>query len=405
MHVAFLNMPIEYYSPVSGGAISTIIMQTARELIARGHQVTVLTRVSDDLTYDVGKVVPLRLPSRDSLSPLSRLVSRARGKMNRWDWPYYEYYLSSFSKAIRALREPPDVVVVFNDLITPKYLRRLLPGAKLVVWLQNEQGTRHLDISAAIDATDAYLTCSQYIREWTLNRYPIPPARVTVAHSGVDLQAFFPRSGFLSPVNALRVLFLGRLDPNKGPDIAVDAVASLRKEGLPIGITVVGSLWFYGNGDPMHDPFFRELSEKMTAAQATHLGHLARPQVPEIVRQHDVVCILSRSNEPFGLVVLEAMASGCAVIASNRGGLPEACGGAAALVDPDDAAAVRECLRSLVQDPQALADMKKRSVERAAAGSWGACADRLESVVASVANQAGLASRRKGSSEHEPAAA
>ena len=96
---------------------------------------------------------------------------------------------------------------------------------------------------------------------------------------------------------------------------------------MPISLTVAGGLWFYGHGDEMNDPYFRLLKSKMDAAEASCLGHVVRAEVPELIRDHDVVCVLSRSQEPFSLVALEAMASGCAVIASNRGGLPEACGG------------------------------------------------------------------------------
>ncbi|MGA2163148.1 MAG: hypothetical protein ABSH36_01610, partial [Solirubrobacteraceae bacterium] len=55
-------------------------------------------------------------------------------------------------------------------------------------------------------------------------------------------------------VDAPRVLFLGRIDPNKGPDIAADAVATLRAEGLQVKLTVAGGLWFYGHGREMEDP-------------------------------------------------------------------------------------------------------------------------------------------------------
>jgi len=179
-------------------------------------------------------------------------------------------------------------------------------------------------------------------------------------------------------VDSPRVLFLGRIDPNKGPDIAADAVAALRAEGLRLSLTVAGGLWFYGHGREMEDPFFNSFNTKMEAAGADYRGHVPRARVPELVRAHDIVCVLSRSEEPFGLVALEAMASGCAVIASRRGGLPEACGGAAMLVDPDDFPAVTDALRRLVTDPALLRRTKRQSVERAARAPWAGCAQLLE---------------------------
>jgi len=373
-------MPIEYYSPISGGAISTITMSTARELLARGHRVSVLTKVNGDETYDVGEVIPIRAPERNDLHFLQRRLSSLRQRVSKWDWPYFEHYLRSVRGKLAGLDPAPDAVVVFNDLVSPSYIKRTLPGTEVLVWLQNEWNTR-FDVQKTVASTGCFLTCSDAIRRWTASRHDIPLERLRVVHSGVDPEIFHPRADYLDATAAPRVLFIGRIDPNKGPDIAADAVAALQAEGLRLSLTVAGGLWFYGHGREMEDPFFRTLRGKMDAAGADYRGHVARGGVPELIRAHDIVCVLSRSTEPFGLVALEAMASGCAVIASNRGGLPEACGGAAALVDPDDFAAVTDAMRRLASDPGALRRAKQQSVDRAAGAPWSGCARQLEEAV------------------------
>ena len=389
MHICFLNMPIEYYSPVSGGAISTIIMETARELMVRGHDVTVLTITGDDDVYDAGVVIPIRAAARGNLSFLQRRLSGLRRRIHRWDWPYFEHYAASFSRALKNLSPTPDAVILFNDFISPLYVKKVLAKSQVLVWLQNEQSTNRKDPSRLWRSIDHFLTCSSYIRDWTAGRYGIPLDRFTVAHSGVDLAAFRPRQDFLDSSDILRVLFIGRIDPNKGPDIAADAVAALRSEGLPVQFTVAGGLWFYGHGGEIANPFFRKLKDKMDAAGADYLGHVTRHDIPALIRSHDLVCVLSRSNEPFGLVVLESMASGCAVIASDRGGLPEACGGAAILVNPDDLGEVTEVMRRLATDLAWLSELKQRSVQRASEASWERCAGVVESAI--------LAGMRRGS--------
>src|SRR5271163_3755207 len=85
MHICFVNMPIEYYSPVSGGAISTIIMSAARELLRRGHRVSVLTPINDDGVYDIGEVIPVDARNRDDLHFFQRRVSSLRQRLGRWD--------------------------------------------------------------------------------------------------------------------------------------------------------------------------------------------------------------------------------------------------------------------------------------------------------------------------------
>lgn len=377
MHFCFINMPIEFYSPQSGGAIATIIMETSRALLAAEHQVTVLTPSTADPQYAVGNVILLNIKQRNDLSFLQRRFNALRTRRHRWDWPYYHYYKKAYTRAIKALRTRPDALITFNDLVTPRYLRPLFAKTKIFTWLQNEWNTAPANIPATVAATDAFLTCSQYIADWTARRHHIPAARFTALPSGVNVHTFHPRPYHLAPATPLKVLFLGRIDPNKGPDIAVKAVAALRAAGVPISITVAGGLWFYKRGDEQSDPFFRQLSDEMHKANATYLGHVPRDRVPTLVREHDVACVLSRSNEPFGLVALEAMASGCAVIASNRGGLPEACGDAGILVDPDDFSAVVEALRMFATNPAALAAQKVHSLQRAQSASWDQVARQL----------------------------
>jgi glycosyltransferase involved in cell wall biosynthesis len=120
----------------------------------------------------------------------------------------------------------------------------------------------------------------------------------------------------------------------------------------------------------------------MDAAGATYLGHVTRHDAPELLRQHDVVCVLSRSQDPYPLVTIEAMASGCAVVAANRGGLVEACDDAGLLVNPDDLSAVIAALRALATDPALLRSEKEKGVKRAAREPWSLCATKLEEVLA-----------------------
>lgn len=378
MHFCFINMPIEFYSPTTGGAIATVIMETAQCLMSAGHEVTILTAATADPQYPVGRVVPLHVKTRNDLNFVQRRLAALRTRMFHWDWPYYHHYLKDVKRGLRSLPSAPDCAVVFNDLVAPKYLQRVLPkSCRIFSWLHNEWRTRQSSISRTDAVTEKFLTCSQYIADFTAAHYHLADDRFRPLLNGVNPRTFFPRPYHLAPATPLKVLFLGRIDPNKGPDIAVKAVAALRAAGVPISITVAGGLWFYKRGDEQSDPFFRQLSDEMHKANATYLGHVPRDRVPTLVREHDVACVLSRSNEPFGLVALEAMASGCAVIASNRGGLPEACGDAGILVDPDDFSAVVEALRMFATNPAALAAQKVHSLQRAQSASWDQVARQL----------------------------
>jgi glycosyltransferase involved in cell wall biosynthesis len=124
------------------------------------------------------------------------------------------------------------------------------------------------------------------------------------------------------------------------------------------------------------------MKRKMADAEAEYLGHVTRPNVPSLVRRHDVACILSRSNDPMPQTAFEAMASGLAVLASDRGGIPEACDGAAWLINPDHPESVVGALRTLATISPVLNEFKRRSSQRAARATWDGTVDALEKLLA-----------------------
>jgi glycosyltransferase involved in cell wall biosynthesis len=381
MHICFLSPQIEYYAPTVGGAIATGIMQKARILIARGHRVTVLAVSNGEPTYPVGEVVNLPPAERGNFNLMQRRLSALSMRLHRWDRRFYEHYKRSFMRALRGLQSAPDAVICHNDFVSPKYIKRAVPKAKVVVSLHNEQSTRRKDLSDTLPYVHRFVTNSDYIRRWTAQRHKIPLENLVVTLNGVDNEAFHTRPNFLEMPNPVRVLCLGRIDPNKGADIAADVIAILRHDGIPVRLCVAGDVWFYKRTGDDADPYMAKLKEKVQSVDGDYLGHVPRADVPALIRRHDVVCVLSRSNEPFGLVALEAMASGCAVIASNRGGLPEACDGAAWLVNVDNFDDVVSALRTLTTIPPVLNEYKRRSVQRAAKATWDQNVDALENVL------------------------
>jgi glycosyltransferase involved in cell wall biosynthesis len=370
MHFCFVLPQLEHYSPVSGGAIATVTANVCSELQSMGHRVDVVASNCCEPVYGFGRYQVVYQKNTNFISEaLAHLEARFRG----WDSPHEGPFYTTVFQTLELLR--PDVLVLANDLIRISCVRELLPKARIVSWIHNECRSRRLRAGGLAEA-DAFLCCSSYIKDWLTREYRLDGSRVHTAHAGVDRCLFYP-SVEQAPEVPLRVLFTGRLDRNKGVDIAVDTVARLRTRGVRVQLSVAGNAWFYPQKGTNKNPFQQGLRKAMEESGTDWLGHVPRRFLPDVMRRHDVALVLSRSQEPFGLVVLESMASGLAVIASPRGGLGEACGGAAIVVDPENPHEVEGCLERLATDRGELKQWKARSLERIQSANWSSTANVL----------------------------
>lgn len=168
---------------------------------------------------------------------------------------------------------------------------------------------------------------------------------------------------------ALRVLFVGRYDePRKGVRYLLEAVARLRREGRAITLHIAGP------GVP------HALADVAAAAGAEFLGRLDDAALAAAYQACDVFCAPSTGGESFGLVLLEAMAAGRPVIASDLRGYREASDGAACLVPAADAAALAAAIGALADDAPRQAALVARGLQRARALDWRRVAEAVAAV-------------------------
>ncbi len=341
------------------------------ELTRLGHEVTVAARIDGSALHEAGHFASLgRVPWPGSWH--AKVRWKVESGLNRafgWPWPAYASYLGALWWRLHRSPGTPDVIVVHNDAFVVRFLRRWAPHSTVVLWLHNEP----LNLPRRrrpTDRADVVVAVSDFLAGSAAARLGIDPTEIVTIHNGVNAVAFHPRPGFDEPSQPLRVLCLGRLDSNKGADIALAAVRQLAGRGVQIRLDVVGSAWFSPTPGLPRDAWADGFIAELSAAGAVHTPHVPRDQVTTLLRAHDVVCVLSRWDDPFPLVVLEAMASGCAVVASARGGIPEAAGGAAELVPSDDPDSVAAILGEWASHPAVLAEAKRASVARAAVATW-----------------------------------
>jgi glycogen(starch) synthase len=196
--------------------------------------------------------------------------------------------------------------------------------------------------------SDRVIACSYYMREQIADIFGVPDERVSVIPNGIDPDDLRPsddaelkrlRSEFASPDEKL-VLLIGRLVYEKGFQIALEAMPQL--------IERVPGTRFLVAGSGTHEAELRRQAEDLGLLDhGTFLGWIGDDVLHSLYPISDL-CVVPSIYEPFGLVALEAMASGCPCIVADTGGLRE--------VVPTDEVGLRFAAR----DPEALAEVAER---------------------------------------------
>lgn len=175
-----------------------------------------------------------------------------------------------------------------------------------------------------VHVADRVLVCSHYMRDHVADVFDVPLEKVTVAPNGIDPGDLQPlpdletiRGALAAPDEQL-VLLVGRLVYEKGFQDALEALAG--EDGV---IERVGKVRFVIAGSGTHEWELKEQARQLGIAdRGTFMGWIDDGVLHSLYKVADVIVVPSR-YEPFGLVALEAMASGCPCIVADTGGLRE----------------------------------------------------------------------------------
>ncbi|MFM2078671.1 MAG: glycosyltransferase MshA [Actinomycetota bacterium] len=244
-----------------------------------------------------------------------------------------------------------------------------------------ESAWRHDAEADIIRCADAIcVSCTEEENQFR-RLYGNPRGRIEIVAPGVEHAFFAPgeRSGARNalglPLDAPVLLFVGRIQPLKAPDVAVRALAEL---GRPDAILLVvgGASGSDGNAEEHH---VRALVEELgLAAQVRFVAPQPHHILSTYYRAADAVVVPSRS-ESFGLVALEASACGVPVVASGVGGLLTLVdhGETGYLVPDRDPALFAHYLREIIEHPGHAAALGRRGADRARRYTWSFAAARL----------------------------
>ncbi len=326
--VAIVLPSQEGFSPDAAGAIALLVHRLARRT---AHPVRILGPARPEQPFADVAFQPLALRRWPAATQRRRYGTAAA------------HALAAMAPALIEVHNRPDLAL---DLAAR------FPSVPVALFLHNDpQGMRGARTPAERAALLGRLACVVAVSAWLRDRLleDVPrPARLPAALANcLDLAALPPRA---PPAGrAALLLFAGRVVRDKGADTFVEACARALPRLPGWRAEMIGADRF--SAASPETPFLRRLRPRAAAAGVALAGYRPHATVLEAMAAAAIVAVPSRWPEPFGLTALEAMASGAALVCSDRGALPEIAGEAAMIADPDNPAALARAFCALAADP------------------------------------------------------
>jgi glycosyltransferase involved in cell wall biosynthesis len=322
-----------------------MVLETVRGLVTSGTRVVVVLPVEGPLAEalrEAGAEV------RTMAMPVLRKAALRPAGLLRLLWTS----VASIGPTVRVLRSVPGAAVYVSTLTLPSWLLLArATGHRTVCHVHEAERHPSRAVSTALvlplTLSHRIVVNSRYSGKVLTDVLPRLGRRLTVVYNGVP-----PHAGGSAPSpelgEGLRVLYIGRISPRKGPDVAARAVRLLHERGEAVSLVVLGSTF------PGYEWFEEQLhTEYRDLVEAGVIRF--RPFTPDVgaaLAQSDVVVVPSVLPEPFGNTAVEAMLAARPVVVSDCGGLPEAVMGhpGAKLVPPGDPLALAEALVHVSRD-------------------------------------------------------
>ncbi|MCD1258061.1 glycosyltransferase family 4 protein [Paenibacillus athensensis] len=247
-------------------------------------------------------------------------------------------YIARVSAKLAALR--PTVIQVENRPRFAAYLRKRHPRAEITLSMHSTYyiSRPHIgrkELAACLRCVDRVIVNSRFLQGWLARRVPGCAHKIVAQHLGVDANGFISR--WTPEGQALReaklrelgigedrriVLYVGRLIPRKGVHLLLEAMPAIAEQHPQALLIVVGGAFY---GSKRESGYVRKLHRTGNALRqhVRFVPYVPHQEVASWYRLADVAVVPSVKEEAFGLVNIEAMASGVPVVAARSGGIEE----------------------------------------------------------------------------------
>lgn len=394
--VSMHTSPLEQPGTGDAGGLNVYVVEVAKGLAQRGTEVDIFTRAvsrEQPLVADLAPGVLVRhlpagpfddldkcdLPGYLCQFTLEVLRAEAQHAPGRYDLVHGHYWLSGQVGAVAKERWGVPLVQSMHTLGRVK-------NAALAHGDTAEPALRLHGEQEVIAAADRLVANTDDEAAQLIGRYAADPGRVLTINPGVDLSVFSPASRWRArrrlglPTRGIVLLFAGRVQPLKAPDLVLHATAQLIAENPRLAdqltLAFVGGPSGSGRADP---DGLAALAGRLGLADVVRL-ELPCPQ-PELATWYRAatLVVVPSYSESFGLVALEAQACGTPVVAASVGGLSTAVrdGFSGRLVQSHDPADYARVIGELLGAPRLLRRLASGARAHACGFGWSRTVDAL----------------------------
>jgi D-inositol-3-phosphate glycosyltransferase len=387
--ISLHTSPLDQPGTGDAGGMNVYVIELARRLADRGIEVDIFTRATSSTLPPVVEAadgVTVRhihagpfegltkgeLPGQLCVFAREVLRSEAAQPVGHYDVVHSHYWLSGQVGALARDRWGVPLVHSMHTMARVK-------NDALAVGDTPEPAARIIGEQQVVEAADMLIANTDIEAKQLINPYDADPGRVEVVHPGVDLSVFKPadqrtaRRSLDLPDDAHVLMFAGRIQPLKAPDVLLRAVAVLLDETPSLRSRLVVPVVGGPSGTGLEHP--ESLAQLAAELGVDDVVRFVPPVTQAALAQWCAAATLvavPSYNESFGLVAAEAQATGTPVIGAAVGGLTTVIrdGHGGLLVDSHEPRDWAGAMRRVIEDDALRARLQAGAVEQARQFSW-----------------------------------
>ncbi|WP_193104337.1 glycosyltransferase [Brachybacterium sp. FME24] len=385
--ISLHTSPLEEPGGADAGGMNVVVLEQTRALAGLGHHVDLFTRRRDPdspAMVDVSERIRLHHLDAGPAAPLAKsdmeqAISPFRDALHgiladgSYDLVHSHHWFSGVAALPVARELGLPHLQSFHSVAAPDGAGTLDAGEPA------ESAGRIPGEQFVATGSELVVAVSEAEARTISERYGVPGERLSVVRPGVDVDRFRPCADVDERRRRPTLLFTARLQPLKAPDLALEVLSHL-DPALGARLVLAGGV----SQDFQH--YLEELTARARALgiedRVEFVGSLGRDELAEEMRCAGALLLTSWS-ETFGLVALEAQASGTPVVAWRcAGGVQEAIGPEGLVLSSRDPDIWAEAVQSLLGDAEGYASAVRSAREFAATRTWEAAAETLAALYA-----------------------